>query len=229
MSGLRAVIFDFNGVIIDDEAVHLDLFRRVLGELGLGITDHEYDEVYLGFDDRGVFAAVLEANRRDASGEAVQALIARKSVLYNAWVAEEMPLFPGAVAFVQEAARQWPLAICSGALRGEIDLVLARAGIAECFGVIVSAEETTACKPDPQGYVIALERLRGVVGDDLRAEEVLVVEDSIGGLQAARAAGMRTLAVAHSYAAEQLAPVADLVAEGFDNVTDARFREMFEG
>jgi HAD superfamily hydrolase (TIGR01509 family) len=227
MSELRAIIFDFNGVVIDDEPIHLMMFRRVLAEEGLGVTDQEYHDKYLGYDDRGFFLEVLKANGREISTEFCNDLIARKSVYYNAHVAEHMPIFPGVPEFVRRVAAQWPLAVCSGALRGEIDFVLGKLGLAECFRLVVSAEDTTAWKPDPQGYLITLDRLAESLGNPLAAEDVLVIEDSLAGLEAARRAGTRTLAVTNSYSAEELVGQADLVTAGLDSVSDSQLQAVF--
>jgi len=123
------VLFDFNGVIADDEPVHQRLLQRVLAGEGITVTDAEYHDTYLGYDDRGCF---LEAHRRagralDAAG--VAALIAKKSALYDAYIADHLVLFPGAVESVKALGERYPLGIVSGALRGEIDRICAVAGI----------------------------------------------------------------------------------------------------
>lgn len=229
MPRLRALIFDFNGVILDDEPIHLAMFRRVLAEMGLAVTEEEYIEKYLGFDDRGFFEAVLRAHGRPAPPALIEELIRRKSVHYNAHIAEHLPVIDGVPAFVRRVSRSWPLAICSGALRNEIQFVLERLGLSDCFRLIVSAEDTTVCKPDPQGYLLTLERLGPLLEGGLRAGETLVVEDSLAGLEAARRAGMRTLAVTTSYPRDVLAPQADLVADRLDTVTNEQLEAIFRG
>jgi HAD superfamily hydrolase (TIGR01509 family) len=206
---LRAIIFDFNGVIIDDEPLHLELFRRVLGEEGLGLTDADYHEKYLGYDDRGCFVAALtDAGRAQAAAEAtfINGLIARKAVYYRQAIDERL-LFPGVVEFVRRAARRFPLAIVSGALRPEIELVLGRGRIRDCFSVIIAAEDVSECKPHPEGYLKALAALNAHPSAQtaIQPAECLVIEDSVAGVEAARRAGMRCLAVTNSYRAEELA------------------------
>lgn len=204
---LKAIIFDFNGVIVDDEPLHLELFRKVLLEEGLFLSDEDYREKYLGYDDRACFIEVLCDNSRtpDAANDAfIQELIDRKAEYYRQAIAERMLLFPGVVDLVRRSAAEFPLAIASGALRSEIEWVLQHGEIRDCFGVIVAAEDVSACKPDPEGYNKALELLQTSLSAAFQPHECLVVEDSVAGVEAAKAAGMRCLAVTNSYSAEEL-------------------------
>lgn len=203
----KAVIFDFNGVIVDDEPLHLELFRRVLGEEGIPLSDEDYHAKYLGYDDRGCFTAALaDAGRTELANDAavIAELIERKAEYYRQAIAERMLLFPGAVELVKTLAAKYPLAIASGALRGEIEIVLQRGGIRDCFGHIIASEDVTACKPDPEGYVMALAALNATRAEAILPNECLVIEDSIAGIEAAKRAGMHCLAVTNSYQAEEL-------------------------
>jgi beta-phosphoglucomutase len=204
---LKAIIFDFNGVIVDDEPLHLELFRKVLQEEMIFLTDEDYHEKYLGFDDRGCFTAVLCDNARtpDAADDTfIHELIERKAEYYRQAIQERMLLFPGVVDLVRRSAAQYPLAIASGALRGEIEFVLERGEIRDHFQVIVAAEDVSECKPDPEGYLKALEQLNTLLKAEIQAHECLVIEDSIAGIEAAKAAGMRCVAVTNSYSASEL-------------------------
>jgi len=215
---LQAIIFDFNGVIVDDEPLHLELICRVLAEEGVVITEEDYHDKYLGFDDRGAFVAALADTGREqlaANTAFINDLIARKAALYLRAIDERCLLFPGAVELVQRLAARFPLAIASGALRHEIELVLARGGIGNYFRAIIAAEDVSECKPHPEGYVKALAALNahqlqngpnGPNGQSvlIQPSECLVIEDSIAGIEAARRAGMRCLAVTNSYRADEL-------------------------
>lgn len=204
---LKAIIFDFNGVIVDDEPLHLELFRKVLQEEMIFLTDEDYHEKYLGFDDRGCFTAVLCDNSRtpDAANETfIQELIERKAEYYRQAIQERMLLFPGVVDLVRRSAEQYPLAIASGALRSEIEFVLQRGEIRDCFQVIVAAEDVSECKPDPEGYLKALDQLNAALNTEIQAHECLVIEDSLAGIEAAKAAGMRCVAVTNSYSSHEL-------------------------
>jgi len=212
----HAIIFDFDGVIADDEPLHLAAFQRALASDGITITRDQYYARYLGFDDR---SAIMEAFR-DAgatpSAAQLRTVLAAKAEQFLALVRAGAPIFPGVPAFVRGAAARVPLAIASGALRHEIELILAQAGLADCFAAIVSAEDVREGKPSPEGFLLALERLRAR-RTDLTPERCLVIEDSQPGLEAARRAGMRCLAVTSSYPAAALGG-ADLVVGTLEDV-----------
>jgi HAD superfamily hydrolase (TIGR01509 family) len=188
------VIFDFDGVIVDSEPVHFRLFQRLLGEHGVPLTRADYDAIYLGMDDRECFTEALTRHGKTAALPKVPELIERKSALLMAEV-------PGAVELVRRLAKSVPLAICSGALRREIESMLTHAGILSCFSGIVSAEDVSHSKPHPEGYTKALALLNRTQppARAIPAASCLVIEDSIAGIEAAKAAGMPCLAVANSY------------------------------
>lgn len=221
---LKAIIFDFNGVIVDDEPLHLELFRKVLLEEGIFLSDEDYHEKYLGYDDRGCFTAALCDNARtpDAADDAfIQELIERKAEYYRQAIQERMLLFPGVVELVRRSAEQYPLAIASGALRDEIEFVLQRGDLRDYFQVIVAAEDVSECKPDPEGYLKALARLNHLLQAEIQAHECLVIEDSIAGIEAAKAAGMRCVAVTNSYRADEL-QMADEIVESLVEMDTAQ-------
>ena len=205
---LKAVIFDFNGVIVDDEPLHLELFRRVLGEEGVALTDEDYHAKYLGYDDRGCFtAAFTDAGQPDFAADApfIAELIKRKADYYYEAIEDRFLLFPGAADLVKKLAAKYPMAIASGALGGEIEVVLKRGGIRDCFQEIIASENVAVCKPDPEGYNKALASLNAVGSEQIQPSECLVIEDSVAGVEAAKRAGMWCLAVTNSYRAEDLA------------------------
>lgn len=228
---LKAIIFDFNGVIVDDEPLHLELFRRVLGEEGIALSDEDYHAKYLGFDDRGCFTAALaNAGRAELAADAavIAELIERKAGYYREAIESRMLLFPGAVELVKKLAAKYPLAIASGALRDEIEVVLRCGGIRECFGEIIASEDVTACKPDPEGYNKALAALNaGGVG--IQPDECLVIEDSIAGIEAAKLAGMKCLAVTNSYKAGELTNADWIVATLVDCDPETLFASLAAG
>ncbi len=131
-------------------------------------------------------------------------LIARKAERYAAVAESGLRFFPGAAQSLAALADRWPLAICSGALRSEIEFALNRMGLRDRLAVIISAEDTTRCKPDPEGYMLALAALRAQPGADLSAGHCLVIEDSLAGVASAKSAGMWAVGIAHTYAPEEL-------------------------
>nr|MBI3612052.1 HAD family phosphatase [Nitrospirota bacterium] len=204
---LRTIIFDFDGVVADNEPIHFMMFRQVLAEIGLPLTEADYYAKYLGFDDKGCFAAVLAAHGRPAPPELIQDLIARKAKAYLAYIRDHLVIFPGVRELVREAATRHRLAIASGALRHEIEYILDQAGIRKEFEHITSSEDVRHGKPNPEGFLHALAALnrRTQPGQQpLAAADCLVIEDSIPGIQAAHAAGMKVLAVVNTHKVEEL-------------------------
>lgn len=221
------VLYDFNGVIADDEPAHMRLSQEVLGEEGIPVTEAEYHEIYLGYDDRGCFVEAFRRAGRPLSEDHLNALIAKKAERYAAFIAEHLVLFPGAVESVRALAAAHPLGVVSGALRPEIERILKVAGIADRFRFIVASEDTERCKPDPEGYEIALARWNALApgSDPLPPGRCVVIEDSIAGVAAAKAAGMRCVAVTHSYRADELT-AADRVIDRMADFTPALVAEL---
>jgi HAD superfamily hydrolase (TIGR01509 family) len=201
---LRAVIFDFDGIIADNEPIHLRMFQEVLAVRGISLSEEDYYATYLGMDDKGCFSTILALHKRPVDARIIDALIAEKTRRFTDTIQNHLVIFPGVVEFVEEAARHYPLAIASGALRHEIKLILEAAGIRKYFQTIVSAEDVTEGKPNPEGFLKARERLREITGRKLEPPECLVIEDSLAGIEAARRAGMPCLAVTNTYPKEKL-------------------------
>lgn len=205
---LKAIIFDFDGVLADTEPLHFRMFQRVLQDEGLPLSEHDYYQKYVGFDDRGCFHAVLSAHGRPAPPAAIQQLIERKAALMLGHLTTTRVVYPGAVEFVKNVAGRYRLAIVSGALRHEIELILKTAGMRDDFEHITAAEDVPDGKPAPDGYLHALRSLDRHA--PLLASECLVIEDTLFGIQAAHAAGMRCLALSTTYPSDRLG-IADAV------------------
>lgn len=205
----RAILFDFNGVLVDDEPLHFELFQRVLAEEGIALSSQDYYQKFLGFDDRGCLSAVLRAAGQAADPPRLMRLIARKARYYQERIRTGgYPFFPGAVELIRSAAGAGcMLGVVSGALQEEVEGALRQAGCLDLFKVIVAAEDVTEGKPDPEGYRKALEALNSEPPLPARLfhpHEVLAIEDSPAGLSAATDAGFRTLGVAQTYPAAEL-------------------------
>ena len=211
---IKALIFDFNGVIVDDEPIHMRMFQQALRQIGIAMSRKDYYRLYLGMNDQDCFAAVLKKNGRASGKTAVNPLIRHKARLYRAYISRHLIFFPGARGFIRRVARKVPLAIASGALRSEITYVLGRGGLRRCFPVIVAAEDVRRGKPHPEGFQLALKLLNVNLGLSLKPRECLVLEDSLEGIRAAKKAGMRCLALATSHAPEKLKQ-ADKIVRGY--------------
>jgi HAD superfamily hydrolase (TIGR01509 family) len=214
--GPGAIIFDFDGVIADDEPLHLAAFQRVLAADGITITREQYYARYLGLDDRDAIVQAFRDAGRSPSAGRLRELLAAKAEAFLALVRAGAPIFPGVPAFVRQAAARVPLAIASGALRREIELILGQAGLAGCFTAIVSAEDVREGKPSPEAFLLAFERLRARAAG-LAPPSCVVIEDSQPGLEGARRAGMRCIAVATSHPPEALAG-ADVVVGSLEEL-----------
>jgi HAD superfamily hydrolase (TIGR01509 family) len=201
---IQAVLFDFNGVIIDDESQHCAALQRVLANEGIELTREQYYAEYLGLDDRTSFVEAYRRAARTLTTELLNYLVTKKSELYLSIMEKSLRVVPGVREFVREAATRFRLGIVSGALRREIDAMLARADrdFANRFEIIIAAEDVRRCKPDPAAYLAGLEALNR--GTPLAAGACVVMEDSLPGLTAARAAGMPCVMLATSHPAEQL-------------------------
>ena len=207
---IRAIISDFDGVIADSEPVHLAAFQSALDEIGMALSDEDYYRDYIGYDDRTCFLEVAAASGRELSKSELQAACSMKTERVVEMVATHLNSFKGVHQFFRKASSRLPLAICSGAAREEIELMLSQLGLGY-FAFIVSAEDVSNCKPDPEGYRLAYDRVRQAVERQrLKPEECLVIEDTTYGIQAGKAAGMQVVAVSNSAPAEQLG-AADLV------------------
>jgi len=208
----EALLFDFNGVIADDEEQHREALNAVLADGGISLTREQYYSEYLGRDDR---TSLMEAFRRAGRPLAtvrLERLLAEQSRIYQRLIDQSLNLVPGVAEFVPRAAERFRLGLVSGARRHEIETVLARAELRSHFEVILAAEDVPRAKPDPAGYLAAraaLARRR-----PLAAHSCVVIEDSLRGLAAAHAAGMRCAMLATSHAPSDLAG-ADVVWDSF--------------
>ena len=217
---IAAIIFDFNGVVTDDERLQMQAAQEALAAHDIALTEEDY-YASLGMDTETFMRAAFERAQRALDDATLAVVTEHFDHLFYALVEDELPLCPGVVTFVKAAARRYTLGIASMARREYIDYVLDRAGLAATFAFIVSAEDVHVCKPDPACYVTALARLneqRSAQGQPpLAPAACLVIEDAPPGISSARAAGMRTLGVTNTVTE------AELRAAGAEVVTHSLF------
>jgi beta-phosphoglucomutase len=225
---LRAVIFDFNGIIVDDEPIHFELFRRVLNEERITLTEEEYYARYLGFDDRGAFTAAYREHGQPLRQPKLDELIERKAAYYREDIKTKMRVFPGVESLIPNLARKLPLAIASGALRNEIEIILSSIGLFNEFRAIISAEDVGRGKPEPEIFFKALAQLNTSLDGEpaISANECLVIEDSKEGVRGARRAGMKCLAITNSHPPELLAE-ADSILDSLEGVSLPQLQAMW--
>ncbi len=218
---LSAVIFDFDGIIVDSEPMHYRAFQAVLEPLGMGFSWEEYCEIYIGYDDRDAFREVFKIQEKKMASRDLKRLITEKAVAFQQLIHDgETPPLPGAVELIESIPVRLPIALCSGALKEDILPILERLGIENAFSVVVTAEDTKKSKPDPAPYKLALEKL-GIT----KPASALAIEDTPAGIVSAKGAGLKVLAVTNSYDRKYLAD-ADAVTDSLEKITRPSLEDL---
>jgi beta-phosphoglucomutase len=216
---LRAVIFDFDGVITDSEVLHLRAFNQSLAPYDIEITTKDYYTTYLGFNDNDCYSLLVEKGLLKMDEREISALMNQKKRIFEQLAKTEGKMIEGVRDFLTMLElNNVPMAICSGSLLTEVEMVLEDAGLRDLFEVIVSGEQVKKGKPDPEGFLLSLERLNENRENPIMAKQCIAIEDSHWGLEAAQAAGMHTIAVTNSYDAEQLS-MAERIVDRLNELT----------
>ena len=213
---IRAIFFDFNGLISDDETIQMKAYQEVLSGHEIALTEELYFGA-LGMDDRTFVRSMFEHAKKPLSDPLLEELMDAKTELHRQMI-EDLPLFPGVLTFLKAASREFQLGLVSMANLNEVSYVFQRANLTPLFSVIVTAEDASVCKPAPDCYLTGLLKLNELRQRErelpLLASECLAIEDSPPGIQSARAAGMRTLGVTNTVSEEALrAAGADVVTK----------------
>jgi HAD superfamily hydrolase (TIGR01509 family) len=201
---LNAVIFDFDGIIVDTEPLHYKAFQEILVPLELGYSWQEYLDLYLGFDDRDAFRESFRAGGRPLSDQELKSLMDQKADAFQRIVSVGVAPYPGVVELIRSISGTLPLALCSGALRCDIDPILAQLALTGAFDTLVTADEVAASKPDPESYRLAVQRLQEAFPGRIDPAASLAIEDTPAGIVSATGAGLHVLAVTNSYPEERL-------------------------
>ncbi len=213
---IRAIIFDLDGTLVDTEPLHFRCFREVLAEENIELREDDYYQRLIGYNDRECFTVVLCENRREPRSEIVDRLIAQKNARYMELIHGEDLFYPAAQEFVRACAARFPLVLATGTLRIEAETILRRADLRSLFLAVVSAEDVERSKPAPDAFMMALRHLQS------RIESGPAI-----GVDAARAAGMKVLAIAHTSPAEALSN-ADLVRPSLSETNLEEVLRSFE-
>jgi HAD superfamily hydrolase (TIGR01509 family) len=213
---IKAIFFDFNGVIIDDETIQMKAYQEVFRGHEVNLTEDLYFGA-LGMDDRTFVRSMFAKSGKPLTDVMLDSVIEAKTAVHRETIKDELPLFPGVLTFLKATSRHFQLGLVSMANRNEVGHVFERANLGPLFSVVVTAEDTSVCKPAPDCYVCGLAKLNEKRQQErllpLLASECLAIEDSPPGIEAARSAGMRTLGITNTVAE------ADLRAAGADVVT----------
>lgn len=226
---LRAIIFDFDGILVDSEPLIMKLFQEMADREGWVLSEEEYYRHYLALDDRGIIEHLWRSHGCSLSAARRDELLTWKVRAYEKIIQDGLPPIPGAAEFVLNAAQGFPLAIASGSLHAEIEHLLQKLGLRRKFAVLATADDCERSKPDPEVYLKALSRLQGLPQLHeplLQAGECLAIEDAPLGVVAAQAAGMKCLALAHSRPQSELQH-ADWTARQFADVDLEIIRAAF--
>lgn len=228
---LKAVLFDFNGVIINDEPLHQRLIDQILIEENLRPKPEEYWQFCVGRSDRACLTDILTHRGRVVTDKYLNDLIARKSRAYQRQLEliEKLPIYPGLADLIfQLRSAQLIMAVVSGAVRAEIELVLDRAQLAPYFSAIVAGDEIKASKPDPDGYLLAVDHLNAQFPAlNLKPENCLAIEDTPAGIQAAKRAGMQVVGVANTYPFHMMQRQANWTVDYLSDLELDRVRDIF--
>jgi len=227
---IRAIFFDFNGVIIDDETIQMKAYQEVLSGHEIALTEELYFGA-LGMDDRTFVRSMFEHAKKPLSDTLLEEVLGAKTDLHRQMI-EELPLFPGVLTFLKAASREFQLGLVSMANLVEVSYVFQRANLTPLFSVIVTAEDASVCKPAPDCYLTGLLKLNELRQQErelpLLASECLAIEDSPPGIQSARAAGMRTLGVTNTVSEGALRAVgADVVTASLADWTVDAVKRLF--
>jgi HAD superfamily hydrolase (TIGR01509 family) len=220
---IKSILFDFNGVIVDDEPLHMKAYQETFAGQDIDLTQEKYMAL-LGADDRTFVEETFRREGRAFTEDQVAEVRSAKAMKYRELISGEVPLFPGAENFVRSCANYFPLAIVSMAPLAEIEDILTRANLRHCFSFIISADDVDKPKPDPRCYKLgftAMDKFRGTLGKTPMTDgECLAIEDSPPGVAAARGAALKTLAITNTVSADLLrAAGADLVTHTLEDWT----------
>ena len=204
---IRAIFFDFNGVIIDDEPIQMKAYQEILRGHQIDLTEEWYMSA-LGMDDRTFVKAMFERAKRPLTDPVLDTVLNTKTDLHRQMIEAELPLFPGVLTFLKATARHFSLGLVSMANKTEVGYVFERANLTPLFSIVITAEDASACKPAPDCYLAGLKKLNDKRQRErqlpLLPSECLAIEDSPPGIESARVSGMHTLGVTNTVSAEAL-------------------------
>lgn len=228
---IKAILMDFNGVIINDEPLHLRAYQEILATEGVALSEDDYYAA-MGTDDETFLDVQYKRAEKDLSAEKTREILQAKSEKWRELVGEEIPLFDGAENFVRKMEKDFALGIVSMARREQIEYILEKTGLRDCFSIIVSAEDVSNCKPNPECYQKGFNRIdaaRMRRGSNPTAHgDCLVIEDAPQGITAAKSAGLRTLGITNTVSADRLREAgADVVSKSLNDWMPDSIRRVF--
>ena len=228
---IKAILLDFNGVIINDEPLHMKAYQEILATEGIALSeDHYYAS--MGMDDETFVAAQYKRAEKDLTSDKTREILQAKTEKWRKLVEKEIPLFDGVENFVRKMEKDFALGIVSMGRREEIDFVLETLDLRGCFSAIVSAENVSVCKPDAECYhkgfnlIDAARTRRG--SNPIVHGDCLVIEDAPQGIAAGKSAGLWTLGITNTVSADKLREAgADAVSKSLNDWMPDSIRRVF--
>ena len=213
MNQMKIIIFDFDGVILDSENSHFIAFNEGLKNLNINISEDEYYSKYISLDDRGVITNVVNDKNISVTNEEIDMIIKNKNDYFESRLIDNSKLFPGVEELIIQLSKNFVLSIGSGANRSEIIKTLKNNNIHDYFEIIVSANEVNNPKPNPETYNRVLDN----INTDFNINEIIVIEDSPGGIEAAKSAGLKCIAITNTFDNKQLRK-ADIIVSNYEDI-----------
>ena len=210
---MKIIIFDFDGVILDSENSHFIAFNEGLKNHNINISEDEYYSKYISLDDRGVITNVVNDKNISVTNEEIDMIIKNKNDYFESRLIDNSKLFPGVEELIIQLSKNFVLSIGSGANRSEIIKTLKNNNIYDYFEIIVSADEVNNPKPNPETYNRVLDN----INIDFNINEIIVIEDSPGGIEAAKSAGLKCIAITNTFDNKQLRK-ADIIVSNYEDI-----------
>jgi beta-phosphoglucomutase len=222
---LKAVLFDFNGVIINDEAIHRQSIDELLLAENLQPQGKDFFQISVGRTDRSCLQELLALRGRSVTTEYLDRLLERKAIVYREKLNNlaDLPIYPDVVAFLDRLQEMgYKLGLVTGAIRSEVEFVLDRAKLKDYFRAIVAGDEIASSKPAPDGYLQAINLL------ELSPQECLAIEDTFPGITAGKSAGMQVVAIANTYPLHMLQRQANWSIDSFADLEIDRVAASYQ-
>lgn len=223
---LQAVLFDFNGTIINDEPIHRQLIDELLLSENLRPAAKSYRKICLGKSDRSCLLDLFAEQGRSINDLTLQKILVSKAQAYQQYLVtlDELPIYPDLTDFLDELqSAGMRLGIVTGALRVEVEAVLQQSGLIDRFEVIVACEDVPTSKPAPDGYLLAATQLK------VQPSECLAIEDTFPGIKAAQAARIPVVGIAHTYPFHMMQRQANWAVDCFADLELQRIQYTYDG
>jgi len=234
---IKAVIFDLDGVIINSEPLHDESTAIVLQKNGISISEKERKQ-FLGLNDKEIFSQVVKENKLKKTPEDLiqerekvyfdlikkvkenklkktpeDLIQEREKVYFDLIKKKGLDLFPGVLEAIQKFSKRYKLAITTSSEKSKVDFTLKKFNLSQYFPIIITGEDITKGKPDPEPYIKTIKQL------GVKSKECLVIEDSINGMKSALDAGCFCIAVTNTFPAAQLKQ-ADMIVQNISEINE---------